>query len=162
MANPFEKFLSAEDREHIRVVNYIKDKLPEVMAFHVPAEGNKSAFERYKHNLFGNLKGIPDFVFLHPKYKSNESKEIVYLGLFIELKAPEHKRIVMKGKEAGKIVKSKGKLSDDQKEILDKLNQMGYKAVCCFGAEESIKVIDEYFKEFYELKKILNKNRFKK
>lgn len=36
--NPFYKFLSAEDLEHIRVVNYIKDKLPEVVAFHVPMD----------------------------------------------------------------------------------------------------------------------------
>jgi hypothetical protein len=57
MPNPFEKYLTFEDKEHIRVVNYIKDKLPDILAFHVPNEGKKSAFERYKHSLMGALKG---------------------------------------------------------------------------------------------------------
>ena len=155
MANPFDKFLTYEDNEHIRVVNYIKDKLPDVLAFHVPSEGNKTPYERYKHSLFGNLKGLPDFIFLHPKYMSNCSKQIRYHGLAIELKAPEHNRVVLKGKDAGKVVKSKGKLSDEQKNIIERLNEMSYKAVCCFGAEEAIAVIDEYFKDYYELRKIL-------
>lgn len=161
MANNFDRYLSIEDIEHIRVVNYIKDKLPEVIAFHVPNEGAKSPFERYKYSLFGALKGCPDFLFLHPKYVSNTSKDVVYHGLGIELKAPEHKRIVEKGKNAGKIVKAKGKLSDAQAEVIKKMNERGYKAVCCFGADEAIAVIDEYFKDFFELKKVIEKNVFK-
>ena len=153
--NPFAKFLSVEDIHHIKVVNYIKDKLPEVIAFHVPAEGKKSAFERYKHSLFGNLKGLPDFVFLHPKFLSYYSKEVVYHGLLLELKAPLHNRIVKKGKDAGKVVKSIGKLSDEQADLIKRLNVFGFKAVCCFGADEAIAVIDAYFKDYYELKKLL-------
>ena len=162
MANPFYKFLSVEDKEHIRVVNFIKDKLPEVIAFHVPSEGKKSAFERYKHSLMGNLKGVPDFVFLHPKYKSNLSQEVEYHGLLIELKAQEHEKVVKKGKDAGKIVKRKGRLSEEQAQIIEKLNNFGFKAVCCFGSDEAIKVIDEYFKDFYELQRIIKRNRFRK
>lgn len=160
--NPFAKYLSFEDREHIRVVNYIKDKLPDIIAFHIPNEGKKSAFERYKHSLMGALKGCPDFVFMSPKYVSNSSKEIIYNGLFIELKAQEHNRIVLKGAKAGKVVKTKGKLSDEQKVVIDKLNEMGYKAVCCFGSDEAIAIIDDYFKDYYAIKKELNKNKFKK
>lgn len=159
--NPFYKFLSAEDLEHIRVVNYIRDKLPEIVAFHVPMEGKKSSYERYRHSIMGNLKGIMDFVFLHPKYKSNLSTEVLYHGLVIELKAPEHNRVVKKGKDAGKIVKSIGKLSTEQAELIEKLNKMGFLAECCFGADEAIKIIDEYFKDFYELQKIIKKNKFK-
>jgi hypothetical protein len=154
MANPFEKFLTFEDREHIRVVNYIKDKLSDVICFHIPNEGKKSAFERYKHSLMGNLKGCPDFVFMFPKYKKDTSI-IEYYGLFIELKTPEHNRAILKGKDAGKIVKSKGKLSESQKEVLSKLDKMGYKAVCCFGSDEAIKVINEYFNDYFEFKKTL-------
>lgn len=155
MSNPFAKYLTVEDREHIRVVNYIKDKIPEVIAFHVPAESQKSAFERYKYSIMGNVKGLPDFVFLHPKFTSYYTSQAIYHGLLIELKAPEHKRVVMKGKNAGKVVKSVGKLSDEQADLINKLNVFGFKAVCCFGADEAIKVIDEYFKDYYELKKIL-------
>ena len=162
MANSFDKFLSFEDVEHIRVVNYIKDKLPEVIAFHIPNEGKKSPFERFKHSRMGALKGCPDFIFLHPKYVSNTSKEVLFHGLGIELKAPMHNRIVKKGKDAGKIVKSVGKLSDEQKDVLKRMNEMGFKGVCCFGADEAIVVIDEYFKDFYALQKMVLKNRFKK
>jgi hypothetical protein len=148
MANPFQKFLTVEDAEHIRVVNHIKDKLPGVVAFHVPNEGKKSAFERYKHSLMGALRGCPDFVFLWPKPKSRESKEILYSGLLIELKAPEHKRVVLRGKQAGQIKKTKGKLSEEQNIILSRLNDAGYLAKCCFGAEEAIKTIDDYFCDY--------------
>lgn len=109
----------------------------------------------------GNLKGIMDFVFLHPKYESNSSTEVLYHGLVIEIKAPEHNRVVKKGKDAGKIVKSIGKLSPEQAELIEKLNKMGFLAECCFGADEAIKIIDEYFKDFYELQKITKKNKFK-
>lgn len=162
MANPYDKFLSVEDVEHIRVVNYIRDKLPEVIAFHVPNEGLKSAFERFKHSRMGAMKGCPDFLFLHPKYVSNTSKEVLFHGLGIELKAQEHNRVIKKGKDAGKIVKSIGKLSDEQKDVLKRMNEMGYKAVCCFGADEAIAVIDKYFDDFYVLQKMVLKNRFKK
>jgi hypothetical protein len=155
-ANPFEKFLSNEDKHHVRVVNHIRDKLPEVIASHIPSEGKKSAFERYKHSIMGNLKGLPDFIFLHPKFKSYTSNEVLYHGLCIELKSPEHERVVKKGKKIGKTVKAVGKLSDEQADVLNKLNTFGFKAVCCFGADEAIKVIDEYFKDYYELKKTLH------
>ena len=160
--NNFSKFLTFEDNEHIRVVNYIKDKLPDILAFHIPSEGKKSPYERYKHSIMGNLKGLPDFVFLSPKYVSNSSKEIIYNGLFIELKAQEHNRIVLKGAKAGKVVKAKGKLSDEQKVVIEKLNEIGYKAVCCFGSDEAIAIIDDYFKDYYAIQKELNKNKFKK
>jgi hypothetical protein len=100
----------------------------------------------------GILKGCPDFIMLYPKHSEpkkddlgNVYKELIYNGLMIELKAPEHNRIVKKGKDAGKIVKSKGKLSPEQSVILDKLNKVKYRAVCCFGADEAIKEIKDYF-----------------
>lgn len=97
----------------------------------------------------GVLKGISDFVILHPKYKTitengKQKKILVYHGLVIELKAQEHDVVVKKGKDAGKIKKRKGVLSPEQKIILDKLNKIKYLAVCCFGADEAINVIKEY------------------
>ena len=150
MANNFAKFLTFEDNEHIRVVNYINDKLSEVMAFHIPSEGKRSAYERFKYSLMGAKKGLPDFIFLHATYKD---KEVIYHGLAIELKSQEHKRIILKGKKAGTVVKTKGKLGDEQKIVLAKLNDIGYKAVCCFGSDEAITVIKEYFKEYLEQQK---------
>lgn len=152
MKKSFKDWLTHEDREHIQVVNFLKDKLPNIIAFHVPNEGKKSPFERYKSSLMGILKGCPDFIILHPKHSeikkdSNglEYRELLYNGLMIELKAPEHNRIVATGKNEGKVVKTKGKLSPEQKEVLERLNKAKYRAVCCFGAEEAISEIKSYF-----------------
>ena len=148
----FESYLTYEDKEHIKVVNFMKAKYPDVICFHVPNEGKKSAFERYKHSLMGALKGCPDFVILHPKYseikKEGERpyKELLYHGMLIELKAPEHNRIVQKGKDAGKTVKTKGKLSPEQAILLERLNKVKYKGVCCFGYDSAKSVIEEYLK----------------
>lgn len=151
--NNFYKFLSVEDTEHIRVVNYLKQNLPSVIAFHVPNEGKKSPFERFKASIMGILKGCPDFLILHPKYGETKTdpggtpyRDLIYVGLLIELKAPEHNRVVKKGKNEGKIVKYKGKLSPEQEEIIDRLNKLRYRAVCCFGADEAINEIKDYFK----------------
>jgi len=150
--NPFEKWLTYEDKEHVKVVNWLKQNLPNVIAFHVPNEGKKSAFERYKASIMGILKGCPDFIILYPKHSEpkkdelgNVYKELQYNGLMIELKAPEHERVVKKGKNIGKIAVSKGKLSKEQEDLLKRLNKIKYKAECCFGAKEAIKEIKNYF-----------------
>ena len=155
MSNPFYKYLSVEDLEHVKVVNFMKSELPEVIFFHVPNESRKTPFERFKYSIMGNLKGIPDFIFLQPKDESIEKSLTLFHGLCIELKAPEHKKTIKNGKSAGKVVKKIGKLSEEQSLILQKLNGMGYKSVCCFGADEAISVIKDYFKEYIEVKKIL-------
>ncbi len=147
--NPFYKFLGVEDLEHIKVVNFLESDFPDVVAFHVPNSSKKTPFDRYKHSLMGALKGICDFVILHPKYriKIEDGKPktmLAYHGLIIELKAPEHEVVIKKGKRAGKIRKAIGVLSEEQKIIIDKLNKVKYKAACCFGAEETIAVIKDY------------------
>ena len=150
--NPYYKFLSVEDKEHILVVNHIKKFYPNAICFHVPNEGKKSSFERYKHSLMGALKGVPDFIFLEPKREKKKDGagvdyyDVKYYGLAIELKAPEHIRIVQKGKDAGKSVKAKGTVSQEQKQLINKLSTKKYRAVVCFGASQAIQEIDNYFK----------------
>ena len=97
----FKDWLTHEDREHIEVVNWLKSNLPNVIAFHVPNEGKKTPFERYKASIMGILKGCPDFIILHPKHSEIkkdasqlEYRELLYNGLMIELKAPERNRVV--------------------------------------------------------------------
>ncbi len=146
----FESYLTVEDKAHIRVVEFMKDKYPDIIFFHIPNEGKKSPFERWKHSLMGNLRGLPDFAILKPKYSEVKSdgkasyKELLYHGLFIELKANEHLRVVQKGKQKGKVVTAKGKLSPDQSIVLEKLNKEKFLAVVCHGFESAKAVIDEY------------------
>ncbi len=150
--NPYFKYLGLEDKLHAELVEFINKEYPDVVYTHIPSEGKKSSFECYKHSIMGTKKGICDFVFLKPKYKfkiigEKKQKVLLYCGLILELKVPLHNRVVMKGKDAGKIVKSIGKLSPEQKEVIDQLNKEKYLAVCCFGNEEAKKVIIDYFKE---------------
>ncbi|MES2287622.1 MAG: VRR-NUC domain-containing protein [Bacteroidota bacterium] len=142
--------MTKEDLEHIQVVNWMHANAgSSLLWFHVPSEGKKSAFERYKHSIMGNKKGVPDFLILYPKLKLslNNKPTIEYLGLVIELKVAEYNRLVTKGKKAGKTVKTIGKLSDEQGKVLEQFKKAGYKAVCCFGAQAAIKEIEEYFKK---------------
>ena len=67
----------------------------------------------------GMSAGFPDIGLLVPKNGK--------AGLFIELKADKTKR-----------------LTKEQKQWLEKLNQYGYKAVRCNGSEEAIDTIKEY------------------
>lgn len=148
----FYKFLSGEDKLHAELVEFINKEYPDIIYTHIPSEGKKSAFECYKHSIMGTKKGICDFIFLKPKYKyktinKKKQKVLAYCGLAIELKVPLHNRVVLKGKDAGKIVKSIGKLSKEQKEVIEQLNKEKYLAVCCFGLEEAKKVIIGYFSE---------------
>ncbi len=148
--NPFDKYLTKEDIEHVQVVNFIKDKLPGVVYTHVPTTSRKSPFERYKYSIMGSLRGCPDFIILYPKIKTvslngKNYKDVEYFGLCIELKTPEYDRLVTKGKKAGKTVKTVGKASPEQLEVISRLQRLRYKACLCFGAEEAIAVLKDYF-----------------
>ena len=150
--NPYFKYLGFEDKIHAELVEFINKNYPDIVYTHIPSEGRKSKFECYKHSIMGTKKGICDFIFLKPKYKfkmigEKKQKVLVYCGLAIELKVPSHNRVVLKGKDAGKIVKSVGKLSIEQKEVIEQLNKEKYLAVCCFGFEDAKKVIVDYLKE---------------
>lgn len=94
----FYSFLSEEDKHHVKVVEFMNENYPNVIFTHIPTEGKKSFFERYKHSIMGAKTGICDFVFLHPKYTevNNENppyRILVSHGLALELKAPSHERL---------------------------------------------------------------------
>lgn len=69
----------------------------------------------------GMKKGVPDLFLPIPRHD--------YHGLFIELKRA-------KG----------GTVSKEQKQWLNDLNEQGYLAVVCKGADEAIKTITDYLK----------------
>jgi hypothetical protein len=150
--NNFNRFLGVEDNEHISTIRFLQQNHSDKIFFHINNEGRRTPFERYKYSLFGKIKGLPDIAIMHPKYSEIKKdsngenyKQLLYLGLFLEIKAPEHNRVVLKGKNEGKIVKAKGKLSPEQSEILERLNRLKYLAVACFGADEAISEIKKYF-----------------
>lgn len=81
--NPFTKYLSKEDHLQRAVMNFIETKYPKVFAIHVPNEGRRSPFERYKFKYLGGVSGVPDILI----FQKNDFK----CGLAIELKAGYNK-----------------------------------------------------------------------
>lgn len=83
MANPFEKYLTKEDKLQRAVMDYIALQYPNVYCIHVANEGKRSHFERYKFKYLGGKAGVPDVLI----FKQNEFKA----GLAIELKVGYNK-----------------------------------------------------------------------
>ncbi|HBI91177.1 MAG TPA: VRR-NUC domain-containing protein [Terrisporobacter glycolicus] len=111
---------SSHQKTIIEWCEWQKAKYPELdMIFHITNEGKRSKTMGAELKRMGLKRGIPDICLPVPNEKYN--------GLWIELKADKTKR-----------------LSNEQKEWLEKLNSYGYKAVRCNGADEAIQVIKDY------------------
>jgi hypothetical protein len=87
----------------------------------IPNGGSRNLIEASNLKKQGVKAGVPDMLLPVPRRGYN--------GLFIELKA------------------DKGKLSENQKWWLEKLNERGYKAIVCYGFENARQTILEYLKE---------------
>lgn len=129
MASEYFKYLSKEDHLTKNVINYIHDNFPNVLAFHIPNEGRRSNFERYKLVCTGVVKGIPDIFVAH---SSNG-----FHGLFIECKAVN-------------IFTSDGNLLKDEKlsrqaAVLYHLAKNGYMASFGIHYEHCKALINTYF-----------------
>lgn len=82
-ANPFYKYLTKEDKLQHKIISYLKYRHSDLLFAHVPNEGKRSVFERYKFKYLGGKSGIPDLlIFKQNKY---------YCGLAIELKVGYNK-----------------------------------------------------------------------
>ena len=132
------------ERESQRtVVQYVRAKYPDVVIFAIPNGGSRNKIEAANLKRDGVLAGVPDLFIargqlrddieirnndscghIHMFNESGTSK--VFLGLFIEMKS------------------KKGRMSESQLNIIDKLRHQPYRVEVCCSADEAIKVIDEY------------------
>ena len=64
--NPFNKYLTKEDKLQHRIISYLKYQYPKVLYTHVPNEGKRSVFERYKFKYLGAKAGVPDLLIFKP------------------------------------------------------------------------------------------------
>ena len=76
--------------------------------------------QRRKAKATGYVKGFPDLQILEGRKN--------YHGLFIELKTKT------------------GRITKDQQQWLDDLNDRGYYAICCKGLDRAMQIIDWYLK----------------
>ena len=118
MSGGFQKYLSKEDQLQNAVMTYIKVQHPHVLAIHVPNEGKRSSFERFKFKYLGGLSGVPDILI----FNSNQK----YHGLAIELKVGYNKPTA------------------NQKQFLQDLTDLGWCAVWINSFDKAQDLIDNY------------------
>lgn len=118
--NPFFKYLTKEDKLQHRIISYLKYQYPNLLFAHVPNEGKRSAFERFKFKYLGGSSGIPDLLI----FKKNK----YYSGLAIELKVGYNKPTA------------------NQKAWLEKLNTNNWLAVWENDYDKCVILINKYIK----------------
>ena len=112
-----------EQRALFRWIAFVRAKYPELETiYHIPNEGKRSAKTGARLVTMGLCSGVPDICL--PVARQG------YSALYIELKRTQG-----------------GRLSDNQKAWLDKLNRWGCLAVRCDGWEQAAKVIEKYLKQ---------------
>jgi len=110
-----------EEQNQIIVVNYLRKFKPDILFTTAGAAGERlSMMKAIRVKRMGYTAGTPDLMIFEARKK--------YHALFIEMK-----------KTKGGVV------SENQKAFLKKLNENGYKAVVCHGAQEAISEIEKYF-----------------
>ena len=119
-----------ESQEQIALINwwsfYSQAKhIHEKCLFAIPNGGSRNAIEARNLKAEGVRAGIPDLMLALPCG--------AFHGLFIEMKRLK-----------------KGRLSADQKEMLEVFSKLGYKAAVCFGFENAKLIIEEYLNEYSE------------
>lgn len=104
-----------EDNEQILLFKWARaqsGKYPELeLLHHIPNGGKRDAREAARFKQMGVKAGVPDIFLPVPRGG--------YHGLYIEMKAP------------------RGKLSDNQRQWLERLSELGYAACVCFGFEQA-------------------------
>lgn len=121
MANPYDKYLGKEDKLQRSLIAYLNMQYPQAFVVHIPNEGRRTMFERYKFKTLGGVSGMPDIMIFNPSKRRN--------GLAIELKAGSNKP------------------TKNQLECLKKLQQMDWEAFWSADFEYIKQRIDQYFKD---------------
>lgn len=116
--------MNSEYQEQKIVVDYLKLKYPKVL-FTATANGIRTPHigARMKMKRAGLKAGVPDLLIFNLSYDRK------YIGLALEMK-----------REKNCVV------SQEQKEWLDALSKLGWLALIAKGANQAMKIIDEYLK----------------
>lgn len=107
-----------EDRLQIQCVTFFRWKYPKAIMIHVPNGGSRHVLEAIKLKRMGVTPGCPDLAILEPKG--------IYCGAFIEMKS------------------KKGKLSENQKNMIEALKVKGYFCRVCYSFEDFEQAVTEY------------------
>lgn len=124
-ASEYKKMTApSEDEEQSKILDYcnaMSGRYPELSRlYHIPNEGKRGRAAAAMQKRIGLKAGVPDLCLPVPRKG--------YHGLYIEVKAID------------------GRIRPSQQEWIDNLNEQGYKAVVCYGADAAIEVIADYIK----------------
>ena len=123
------KEIPLESQEQITLINWWElysatKHIHNKCLFAIPNGGFRNARESHRFKQEGVRAGIPDLMLSVPCG--------AFHGLFIELKRVK-----------------KGRVSEDQKEMLVVLAKLGYKTIVCYGFEEAKKAIETYLGDYH-------------
>lgn len=104
----------------VRTLGYVKRVRIDDYLFSIPNGGYRKAFEAFNLIRSGVKSGVSDMFFAYP---SNN-----YHGLWLEIKTPN----------------SRSKLTKSQQEWIDRMNDIGYKAIVIRSLDEFINEIRSY------------------
>jgi hypothetical protein len=122
----------SENAEQQSVVNYLKTVYPNVLfttgllGIHLPE------WAMWLLVTLGYKAGTPDILIFEPRG--------MHHGLMMEMKRPRSEYM----ENGKKKIKYQGKLSDEQKAVLNELQKRGYYIAVCYCYDEAKRVIDEY------------------
>lgn len=122
----FRDYLTAEDLLHEAVVKYMKLQYPKVFFIHVPNEGRRTKFERFKAKILGMTSGVPDLLIFQTSDDANRIIQGTANGLAIELKIEPNKPTAK------------------QIACLQKLSDAGWQTHVCYDFDAARKAIDNY------------------
>lgn len=111
----------SEDAHQVDSIAWLRYHYPTWITFHVNNEGMKTVGSAMKDQMKGLLKGVPDILIIPDR------KDCDYGFIAIELKRAK---------------KSLSKVSDEQKEFLERVNENGGFGALCYGVEQVKAAID--------------------
>ena len=117
--NHYIKYLGKEDILQHQVYNYfLYTYRNKALFFHVPNEGRRTPFERFKAKYLGMIPGIPDIIMV-------KDQDV----LFLELKVKPNKP------------------TKSQEEFLNKARSYHYGSHVAYTFDEAKKIIDNFMEE---------------
>lgn len=113
-----------ESNEQIAAMEWLRLQHPKLVAYtmHIGNERKSTYWAGYIMKQMGVLKGASDLFMAWPMLEKG------YCGLFIEVKSKT------------------GKATPEQLAFIKRMNEVGYFAKLCYGADEVISTIQEYLK----------------
>lgn len=124
-ADGFKKYLGKEDKLQNAVMSYINLQHPKVLTIHVPNEGRRTPYERFKFKYLGGKAGVPDILCFENRGG--------FSGLAIELKVGYNKP------------------TESQLECLKMLEDGNWSAHWCNSFDKAKEIIDNYFDKRIDL-----------